>query len=66
MFSLKHKSIQSRFLLKNDVYTTNLLYEHNKFQILPTKNLFPFRNYDIYIKRRNLKNSYIILNHNKI
>ena len=65
MFSLKHKSIQSGFLLQKDVYTTNLLYEHNKFPILPTKNLFPFRNYDIYKKGINLKNSFIILNHNR-
>ena len=65
MFSLKHKNIQSGFLLQKDVYTTNLLYEHNKFPILPIKNLFPFRNYDIYKKNINLQNSFIILNHNR-
>ena len=65
MFSLKHKSIQSGFLLQKDVYTTNLLYEHNKFPILPTKNLFPFRNYDFYKKQMDLKNSFTILNHNR-
>ncbi len=65
MFSLKHKSIQSGFLLQKDVYTTNLLYEHNKFPILPKKKLFPFRNYDIYKKEINLQNSFIILNHNR-
>jgi hypothetical protein len=39
----KDKNIQSGFLLQKDVYTTNLLYEHNKFPIINNKLSFPFR-----------------------
>ena len=30
----KEKKLLSGFLLQKDVYTTNLLYEHNKFPII--------------------------------
>ena len=39
----KDKIIQSGFLLQKDVYTTNLLYEHNKFPIINNKFYIPFR-----------------------
>ena len=39
----KDKNIQSGFLLQKDVYTTNLLYEHNKFPIINNKLSVPFR-----------------------
>ena len=42
----KDKIIQSGFLLQKDVYTTNLLYEHNKFPIINNRLSFPFRKID--------------------
>ena len=58
----KYKNIQSGFLLQKDVYTTNLLYEHNKFPLIPNKYIFPFRKIDYY-QRINIdhKNSFQII-----
>ena len=39
----KEKKLLSGFLLQKDVYTTNLLYEHNKFPIINNKFYIPFR-----------------------
>ena len=57
----KYKNIQSGFLLQKDVYTTNLLYEHNKFPLIPNKYTFPFRKIDYYQRINiDLRNSFQI------